>query len=96
MVAKKEQDYSPLDSEPLGSEQKLALTEKMGKETVSAGGPPGSLRGRRGRKAPGSGSRAQRNLLILGHESHAEPTQKEIMHVPSPVHHHDSVQLHGP
>ena len=79
MVVKKEQDYSPLDPEPLGPEQKLALTEKMGKETESAGGPPGSLRRRRGRKRPESGSRSQRSLLILGHESHAEPTRKEIM-----------------
>ena len=58
MVAQKEQEDPPVDPEHLRSEQKLAFTEKIGKETVSAGGPPGSLR-RRGRKRPESELRAR-------------------------------------
>ena len=58
MVAQKEQEDPPVDPEHLRSEQKLAFTEKIGKETVSAGGPPGSLRRRRGTKRPESELRA--------------------------------------
>ena len=58
MVVKKEQDDSSVDPEHLGSQQKLAFMEKMGKESESAGRPQGLLRRRRGRKRPESESRA--------------------------------------
>ena len=78
MVAQKEQEDPPLDPEHLGSEQKLAFTEKMGKETVSAGGPPGSLRRRRGRKRPESKSRARGVCLFWAMSPMQNPHWKRL------------------